>query len=705
MNIIQVSNSEYDNSNYSKNLENYISTYKEINIKEDGSVEYSTIETKYFLENDIWNVYDLGEISNFKDMLQRYIQTKNHSRQICFLFNNKNINLEAKCVMFYKLFSTEWTLGSAAASRNALFKKLSKFINEKYPNLEYLADLDIDKANVKWLDWLVQQGINIERKEKINGKLYTRKTAEATFLKLVYDSITKLFDKRDEWEKDDWDVRNLEKYGVKYKQSGTTHHLKFSTIKNENIRRYIKKYFKTRLLSNNSFAWGTAYSSLISINLFCKYINEVEPTWNDFNKLSRDRIEDFYVYLNYYAKNNKKRKDSNPESYVQMTIFKIRSFLQDLQRYNYEIAPEKNIQSLILPQDIPKQKKKSNDNIDYIPDYVLEQIISKFDNLNKEIQPIFLIMLQTGLRISDALELNQDCLVKLNNKYWIETDIEKTYIKGHRIPINNEIANIIAVLIDESSKHSNEYNNPKKLMFVRYNGSRKGKPYMQSWVSQSINNFIRENNIKDENGSIFHYKNHALRHTFAVKMLNSGADILTVQELLAHASPEMTMRYAKLLDDTKRKVFDNAIKQGVFSFDESTQLKEENNSEIPNDILDMLWTSHKLSAMDTPYGTCLQRTNGRCSFAKQPPCLTCNGGSPCKDLCIGAFEGDIQKYEILINSTKSMIESAKSYNRLDMVKENEEILSLYENIYTKISSGNIVYSRLDRIKKKGDCND
>ena len=49
-------------------------------------------------------------------------------------------------------------------------------------------------------------------------------------------------------------------------------------------------------------------------------------------------------------------------------------------------------------------------------------------------------MLQTGLRISDVLELNQNCLVKLNNKYWIETDIEKTYIKGHRIPINDEIA-------------------------------------------------------------------------------------------------------------------------------------------------------------------------------------------------------------------------------------------------------------------------
>ncbi len=45
---------------------------------------------------------------------------------------------------------------------------------------------------------------------------------------------------------------------------------------------------------------------------------------------------------------------------------------------------------------------------------------------------------------------------------------------------------------------------------------------------------------------------HQFRHTYEVKKLNSGVDILTVQELLAHAPPEMTMRYAKLLDETKR---------------------------------------------------------------------------------------------------------------------------------------------------------
>lgn len=115
----------------------------------------------------------------------------------------------------------------------------------------------------------------------------------------------------------------------------------------------------------------------------------------------------------------------------------------------------------------------------------------------------------------------------------------------------------------------------------------------------------------------------------------------------------------------------------------------------------MLWTNHKLNAIDTPYGTCLQRVNGKCNFAKQPPCLTCNGGNPCKDLCVGAFEGDVFKYEILIRSAQSMIESARTYSRIEMIKENEELLDLYKNVYAKIKEGNIVYSRLDRLKKKG----
>lgn len=270
---------------------------------------------------------------------------------------------------------------------------------------------------------------------------------------------------------------------------------------------------------------------------------------------------------------------------------------------------------------------------------------------------------------------------------------KKTYVKEHRIPIDDELADLIAVVINNSIRYSNDTINPNKYIFIRKNGKRLGSVYSKDTIRITLNNFAKKHNITDENGKIYHFKNHSFRHTYAVKLINGGTDILTVQELLAHASPEMTLRYARLLDDTKRKAFDKAVSDGVFSFESNSELQF---TEIPTDILDMLWTNHKLNAIDTPYGMCVQKVKGKCSFAKQPPCLTCNGGNPCKDLCIGTNESDIKKYEILIASAKAMIEMSKKYNRTELTKENEELLNLYQDIFKKISTGNIIYSRLDR---------
>jgi integrase len=329
----------------------------------------------------------------------------------------------------------------------------------------------------------------------------------------------------------------------------------------------------------------------------------------------------------------------------------------------------------------------------------VQQLIKATTNIRDRL--LIQLLFETGLRISDVLGLKQDCLVKLNGKYYIEADIEKTYVQGHRIPIDDELASILAVLIDKSIKNSNDDNNPEKYIFVRYRGSRKGKPFLQEWVRTQLNTLAKAKNITDENGNLFYFKPHQIRHTYAVKMLNSGADILTVQELLAHASPEMTLRYAKLLDDTKRKAFEKVIKQGVFSFNLNGEVREvKPDEDIPSDILETLWRDHKLNAIDNPYGTCRARINGNCPYAEEPPCLTCNGGSPCKDLAIGFSDLDIQKYELLIKTTTKTIEVAEQHGRYDMVEKNKKNLERYEKILNTIKEGNIIFGRLERIKRK-----
>ncbi|MGA5663850.1 transposase, partial [Bacillus bombysepticus] len=471
----------------------------------EGKVNKSSpIPDSYLLVNDVWNLDVITKIEDFME----YEQKKLKSKSLYFLARNFSINLELKYIFYKKLFSQEWSLTNIFGGQRALLKKLAQFLNEAYPEMDSLLNLDLEKAEKRWIWWLNEN--NIKTTRKVNRKVCGESivyTAEAKFLKIIHSLIFQLADSRDEWEKDRWDVRVLNQmYGIEFSQSIHKYYINFFKIENTHLRGEVKRYFKHCLLGRR-FSWGTAMTYMEYIPRFINFVCKLESEWHDLTKLSREHMLKYIEQIHYHANTKLTRRDSHPEHYVRTILVIIRNFLEDLQTYEYSIAPMKSARTLIFSEDIPKLRKKSYDHVDYIPDYVLEQLFQKINYLHPEIQPFIWIAFKTGLRISDTLTLTQDCLVKLNGKYQIMTDIKKTYVQGHSIPIDDELAlNVLVALIDKSKKNSNERNNPNRYIFVRYSGPRRGLPYSQNWVREQLNIFAKEQEIRDENGNLFHFR-------------------------------------------------------------------------------------------------------------------------------------------------------------------------------------------------------
>jgi integrase/recombinase XerD len=76
------------------------------------------------------------------------------------------------------------------------------------------------------------------------------------------------------------------------------------------------------------------------------------------------------------------------------------------------------------------------------------------------------------------------------------------------------------------------------------------KPYRRM-QNRSIQDEVRK--VADAAGLSGKVSPHTMRRTFATLTLNNGADIVAVQDLLGHSSPETTMRYARITEERKRE--------------------------------------------------------------------------------------------------------------------------------------------------------
>lgn len=641
-----------------------------------------------FLKNDTWEEWMIEKLD-----LDYFIY-----RNTCFLTKNKYVRTAFKFYVLYMLTEGAWSMSTYFEAYRPLVRIAEEFINECYPDLNSLLIPDRKIILNAWHEYVVSK--HPESAFRYRIALDGSKT---TYHSLLYNLMDNMIDTLSEWtltysgsvwDSDLWTITKLADYGISYVKSTDHRKMNFKCIFNTSFRRIAKEYFKQRLLSGVNCTWGTAQTYLVTVSRFMNFYSDMYPERTGFEELDRDDIRMFIESMT-----GGKQTSKSIGQYVNFNLRIIRSFLTYIQVEEFEGAPQQNVRKLVRQEDFPSYRWSENFNDNrYVPEYVLCQLLKHAHTLPDDTKLIVLIMLNTGLRISDTLEITYEALCYHENTYWLEVPVIKTRIKKIQLPISDELADLIKERITEMKRRYAEKNNPNHYLFI--SGRKKnGLPVSQKKVQNDLNTLSTYAHICDKEGNKYHFRNHAFRHTFAVKCLNNGMDIITLQDFLGHASPEMTLVYAKLLDSTRKKIFKEVMKNEVFSFKEGSSLEKEDMGDISPETLERFWMSFKITAIDTPYGTCLQRSEGKCKFASQPPCLTCRGGEPCKDLCIGATPLDISKYEILIKSAESMVQLAERNNKDDMCQENKNLLNIYRNIYEKLADGGIIYGRPERIER------
>ena len=101
--------------------------------------------------------------------------------------------------------------------------------------------------------------------------------------------------------------------------------------------------------------------------------------------------------------------------------------------------------------------------------------------------------------------------------------------------------------------------------------------------------------------------------------------LVTVQQWMAHLSPEMTQVYARLLEDTKRQQWEKAVENGVVRFNDGQPEYLERwkaltvlNSNGPDGDFDPLRVREGRQNVKMPLGTCTKTEKIVCRFFELP---------------------------------------------------------------------------------------
>ncbi|MFA6356209.1 MAG: site-specific tyrosine recombinase XerD [Candidatus Omnitrophota bacterium] len=244
----------------------------------------------------------------------------------------------------------------------------------------------------------------------------------------------------------------------------------------------------------------------------------------DLNKVKRPQIQDFLMSL----KDNKLNASSIARNLVAIKVF---------HRYlTSQRLLKEDVTSVI---ETPKLWKTLPDVLD--EKEVEAILVSPNSRLKQGIRDkaMLELMYATGMRVSELVNL------KLNDLH-MEMGFVKCLGKGQKeriIPVGSKAKEAIQKYLEKAR--------PK---FLKNAGSdalfltRLGKPMSRQTFWMVIKHYVRDARIKKR------VTPHTLRHSFATHLLQNGADLRIVQELLGHVNISTTQIYTHINKERLKQI-------------------------------------------------------------------------------------------------------------------------------------------------------
>jgi len=151
----------------------------------------------------------------------------------------------------------------------------------------------------------------------------------------------------------------------------------------------------------------------------------------------------------------------------------------------------------------------------------------------------------TGIRVSELVALNMDDIDFLGEVIHVRGKGKKERIT----PISSSALQVIQHYMEFRNKRAQSNSNfDSKVLFVNKHGRR----LSTRSVRRKMDKYLKMAGLDPA------ISPHTLRHSFATHMLNNGADLRSVQELLGHQSLSTTQIYTHLTTRKLKEVYDHA---------------------------------------------------------------------------------------------------------------------------------------------------